>query len=108
MKKEKRYLQLGEQFQEKNNLYIKGNYWGLYQCYDNPSGRKAYIFDYYLQLISENADRVERYGVASYNTMIITLEAIIQKEGKRYYIYITPSYNYFMELESDDESEGRF
>lgn len=105
MKKEKRYLQLGEQFQEKNNLYIRGNYWGLYQCYDRPSGRKAYIYDYYLQLISQNVDRVKNYGIASYNSMIITLEAIIEKEGKRYYIYITPSYNYFMELEKDNESE---
>ena len=108
MKKEKRYLKLGETFQEKNNLFIRGNYDYLYQCYDRPSGRKVYIYDYYERLLRDNADRVECYGVASYNTMIITLEAVIQKEGKRYYIYITPSYNYYMELENDDESEGRF
>ena len=105
MKKEKKYLQLGEQFQEKNNLFIRGNYDYLYDCYDRPSGRKAYIYDYYERLLRDNADRVECYGVASYNTMIITLEAIIEKEGKRYYIYITPSYNYFMELENNNESE---
>lgn len=105
MKKEKRFIQLGEQFQEKNNLFIKGNYDYLYDCYDRPSGRKAYIYDYYERLLRDNADRVECYGVASYNSMIITLEAIIEKEGKRYYIYITPSYNYFMELEKDNESE---
>ena len=103
MKKEKKYLQLGEQFQEKNNLYIRGNYDGLCDCYDRPSGRKAYIYDYYERLLRDNADRVERYGVASYNTMIITLEADIIKDGKRYYIYITPSYNYFMELGSLEE-----
>ena len=103
MKKEKRYLNLGEEFKEKNNLYIRGNYDGLYDCYDRPSGRKAYIYDYYERLLRDNADRVERYGVASYNTMIITLEADIIKDGKRYYIYITPSYNYFMELESSEE-----
>lgn len=103
MKKEKRYLNLGEEFKEKNNLYIRGNYDGLYDCYDRPSGRKAYIYDYYERLLRDNADRVERYGVASYNTMIITLEAIIQKDGKRYYIYITPSYNYYMELGSSEE-----
>ena len=102
MKKEKRYLNLGEEFKEKNNLYIRGNYDGLYNCYDRPSGRKAYIYDYYERLLRDNADRVERYGVASYNTMIITLEADIIKDGKRYYIYITPSYNYFMELESSE------
>lgn len=102
MKKEKRFIQLGEQFQEKNNLFIKGNYDYLYDCYDRPSGRKAYIYDYYERLLRDNADRVECYGVASYNSMIITLEAIIEKEGKRYYIYITPSYNYYMELESSE------
>lgn len=102
MKKEKRYLNLGEEFKEKNNLYIRGNYDGLYNCYDRPSGRKAYIYDYYERLLRDNADRVERYGVASFNTMIITLEADIIKDGKRYYIYITPSYNYFMELESSE------
>lgn len=103
MKKEKRYLNLGEEFKEKNNLYIRGNYDGLYDCYDRPSGRKAYIYDYYERLLRDNADRVERYGVASYNTNIITLEADIIKDGKRYYIYITPSYNYFMELKSSEE-----
>ena len=102
-RKEKKYLQLGEEFKEKNNLYIRGNYDGLYDCYDRPSGRKVYIYDYYEKLLRDNADRVERYGVASYNTMIITLEADIIKDGKRYYIYITPSYNYFMELESSEE-----
>ena len=103
MKKEKRYLNLGEEFKEKNNLYIRGNYDGLYDCYDRPSGRKAYIYDYYERLLRDNADRVERYGVASYNTNIITLEADIIKDGKRYYIYITPSYNYYMELGSLEE-----
>ena len=106
MKKEKKYLKLGETFQEKNNLYIRNNYDWIFECYNRPSDRKIYIYNYYEKLLRDNADRVERYGVASYNTMMITLEAIIQKEGKRYYIYITPSYNYFMELE--DKEEGSF
>ena len=106
MKKEKKYLKLGETFQEKNNLYIRNNYDWIYDCYIRPSGQKVYIYEYYEKLLHDNADRVERYGIASYNTNVISLEAIIQKEGKRYYIYITPSYNYFMELEG--EEEGRF
>ena len=107
MKKEKRYLQIGERFEEKNNLFIRGNFDSLFNCYDRPSYRKENIYGYYLRLLQDNADDVERYGVASYNSMIITLEAIIKKEGKRYYIYITPSYNYYMEIEND-ENEGRF
>lgn len=100
-RKEKRFLQLGEQFEENKKLFIRGNYDGLYNCYDRPSGRKVYIYDYYEKLLYDNADRVERYGVASYNTNIITLEAIIQKDGARFYVYITPSYNYFLELEEE-------
>ena len=98
-RKEKRYLQIGEQFQEKNNLYIRGEYKGLFECYDRPSYRKEEIFNYYRRLLNDNADKVKRYGIASYNTMMITLEAIIEKDGVNYYLYITPSYNYFMEIQ---------
>ncbi len=98
MKKEKKYINFGEDFKENNNLFIRGNYNTLYECYNRPSERKAYIYDYYRKLLQENVDNVENYGIASYNCNIITLEAIIQKDFKRYYLYITPSYNYYIEL----------
>ena len=103
-RKEKRYINLGEDFLLKNDLYIRGNYDGLYDCYNRPSGRKAYIFDYYRRLLENNADRVIRYGIGSYNCNIITLEADIIKDGIKYYVYITPSYNYIMELGSEATS----
>jgi len=100
-RKEKRYLQIGEQFQEKKDLFIRGNYNALYECYNRPSEAKTNIYYKYLKLIDENSDDVINYGIGSYNSMIITLEAIIKKDDKKYYLYITPSYNYFKELESE-------
>lgn len=97
-RKEKKYINLGEEFQENNNLFIRGNYNTLYECYNRPSEAKARVYNYYKRLIEDNSDDVERYGIASYNCNVISLEAIIQKNDKKYYLYITPSYNYFKEV----------
>ena len=98
-RKEKNYIKLGEDFEIVNNLYIRNNYSGLYDCYGRPSERKAYIYDHYMQLIYQNSDRLLKYGIASYNCHMITLEAEILKDSKLYYLYITPSHNYIMEIE---------
>ena len=103
-KKNKNVIVLGgEEFKRKNNIYFNNyysnNFKSLYQCYDRPSQSKQWIYNkYYDLLLKEKNTSILEYGVRSYNTFMITLEAIIQKNNKKYYLMITPNYNYFMEL----------
>lgn len=102
-KKKNNILMLGgEEFKRKNNIYYNNyysnNFKSLNQCYDRPSTTKQWIYNKYYDLLLNNTDSILEYGVRSYNTFMITLEAIIMKNKKRYYLMITPSYNYFMEI----------
>jgi hypothetical protein len=101
-KKKNNILMLGgEEFKRKNNIYYSyyyNNFKSLNQCYDRPSYSKVNVYNKYYDLLLKNADSVLEYGVRSYNTFMITLEAIIKKNNKKYYLMITPSYNYFMEI----------
>lgn len=102
-KKSSNILKLGDEtFKRKNNIYYNNYYSGSYktlnQCYDRPSTTKQWIYNKYYDLLLNNTDSILDYGVRSYNTFMITLEAIIKKNNKKYYIMITPSYNYFMEI----------
>ena len=104
-RKEKRELIIGEKFNEKKGIishYNGYNFYSLEQCYNTCSIAKRNIYDKYFKLIYDNSDRVLRYGVKSYNSMIITLEAEVIKDDKKYYLMITPSYNWFEELEQDE------
>lgn len=100
MKKEKRIINLGEEFQE--NKKMEQGYWDefkrLDQCYQTCSTAKNRIYNYYKELLEKNADNVEKYGVRSYNSMVIVLHAIVEKDNKKYYLVITPAHNYFNEL----------
>ena len=102
-KKKNNILMLGgEEFKRKNNIYYNyfdNNFKSLEECYDRPSTTKQWIYNkYYDLLLKEKNVEILSYGVRSYNTFMITLEAIITKNKKRYYLMITPSYNYFMEI----------
>jgi hypothetical protein len=102
MRKEKKKLLLGEEFVE-NKSMKQGFYTEfktLRECFNSWSYAKENIFNYYKNIITNNCDKVLEYGVRSYNSMIIVLHAIIEKEGKKYYLVITPSYNWFNELEA--------
>ena len=100
MKKEKRIIKIGEEFKENKNFNME--YWNefktLRECYGRWSDRKENIYNYYKNLLNNNADKVEKYGVRTYNANVITLHAIIEKENKKYYLVITPSYNWFNEI----------
>lgn len=101
MKKEVRKLFLGETFEEKRSILKDRAYYGyntLYDCYDRCSYEKERIYEKYARLLHDNCDMVERYGVKSYNTFMFTIHAEIIKDGVRYYVLITPSHNYFIEL----------
>ncbi len=102
MRKEKKKLLLGEEFVE--NKRLEQGYYNefktLRQCYGRWSDAKENIFNYYKRLLSENTEKVEEYGIRSYNSNVIILHAIVEKEGKKLYLVITPSYNWFKELEA--------
>lgn len=96
----KRKIELGEEFVE--NKKMTQDYWvdfkTLEDCYSKCSFAKINIFNRYKNLLLENADKVIDYGVRGYNSMIITLHAIVEKDGKRFYLVITPSNNWFNEI----------
>ena len=100
MKKQKNIIKLGEDFVE--NKKMNQDYWSdfktLRECYGKWSGRKEYIYNYYQGLLSLNCDKVLDYGIRSYNSMIIVLHAIVEKDGKRLYLVITPSHNWYSEI----------
>ena len=100
MKKEKRIINLGKEFKENKNFNME--YWNefktLRECYEKWSDRKENIYNYYKNLLLDNTDKVEKYGIRSYNCNVIILHAIVEKDNKKYYLVITPSHNYFNEL----------
>lgn len=94
-------LNLGETFTRKSGILPSAyysDYKTLFEAYDRPSYTKEQIYNKYEKMLHENADSVQAYGVRSYNTFMFTIHAEIVKDGQRYYIYITPSYNYFIEI----------
>lgn len=101
MKKEKRKINLGKEFVE-NKKMVQEEYYKefktLRECYGKWSDTKERVYNYYRNLLNENADKVENYGIRSYNANVIILHAIIEKENKKYYLVITPSYNWFNEI----------
>ena len=101
MKKEQKCVEIGEFFRVVNNIKdgYSGHYWPLYACYKRPSWNKEHIYKQYEDMLYANCDNVIEYGIRSFNSMIITLEAIIEKDGQKYYLKITPSYNYAQPIE---------
>lgn len=107
-KREIKTIEIGETFKE--NKRIEENYYNrnseyktLYECYGRPSDAKIYIYNKYEKMLFDNCDCVYNYGIRSYNSMIIVLHAIVRKNNKTYYLLITPSYNYFKEIEENEE-----
>ena len=100
MSKTKNIINLGEEFQEKKKFNME--YWNefktLRECYGKWSDAKENIYNYYKNLLNNNADKVEKYGIRTYSAWIITLHAIIKKDNKKYYLVITPSHNCYVEI----------
>ena len=96
---------IGEEFNKKSSILKDFSYFrdfkSLYECYSRCSEAKHNIYNYYEKLLFNNCDRVLEYGVRSYNSMIIVLHAIVEKEGKKYYLMITPSYNWYCDYEEN-------
>ncbi len=97
----KKYIKIEDiSFEVKNNLNIKKDYELkiLESCYNNCSDTKEYVYNEWLKF-SRLHNSGYYYGVASYNSMIFTFDAMIEFEDKKYYIHITPTHNYIMEVE---------
>lgn len=101
MTKTKNIINMGEDFRE-NKKMIQEEYYSefktLGQCYDNWSDAKENVYNNYRKLLNDNCDKVINYGIRSYNTNVIVLHAIVEKEGKKLYLVITPSYNWYNEI----------
>ena len=61
----------------------------LKDCYGKPSSRKIAIFNSWFEWAVNND--VKCFGISSYNTNIFTLNGIIEYNGDKYYMYITPT-----------------
>lgn len=100
MKKEKKIIKMGEEFEE--NKKMEQGYYTQFKtlgnCYGRWSDAKERVYNYYKKLLNDNTEKVEKYGIRSYNCNVIILHAIVEKEGKRLYIVITPSYNWYTEI----------
>lgn len=100
-------LKIGNEiFTYKKNIDKYYNYFNeyktLYECYNSFSNYKYNAYNYYENLIYNNC-KVIKFGVRSYNSMLFTLHAIVEKEGKKYYLLITKNYNYYKEYEGNYE-----
>ena len=100
MKKEKRKIEIGEEFVENKNLTLSyyEDYKTLRQCYGKWSDAKENVYNHYRDLLVKNTDSVISYGIKSYNANIITLHAKVEKDNKILYLYITPSHNWYNEI----------
>jgi hypothetical protein len=100
MKKQKNIIKIGEEFQE--NKKMTQDYWTefktLRECYGKWSDAKENVYNYYKNLLNNNCDSVEKYGIRSFNCNVIVLHAIVEKEGKKLYLVITPSHNWYSEI----------
>lgn len=105
MKKAK-IINFGEDFNRKKNILEGFNTYlsdfkTLRQCFTRWSNAKENIYNKYYNLLKNNCDKIINYGIRSYNSMIIVLHAIVIKDGIKYYLMITPTYNWYIEIEGE-------
>lgn len=101
MTKTKNIINMGENFQE-NKKMIQEEYYSefktLRQCYNSWSDAKENVYNNYRKLLNDNCDKVENYGIRSYNSNEIVLHAIVEKDNKRLYLVITKAHNWYNEI----------
>lgn len=71
---------------------------GLYNCYKKPSDKKKDIFEIISFWFYNNGGKC---GIHSYNSNIITISGYVNLNGIQIGILITPTYNYFFQLENE-------
>ena len=95
----KNVINFGENFHKKNSLDYVGNYDSLRDIFGSYSREKENIYNYYYELLVDNCDEVIDYGIRSFSRFFITLESMVKKGNKTYYLVITKSYNWYKELD---------
>jgi hypothetical protein len=96
----KKYIEIDNiTFQVNNKINIKEmqELKTLGECYSRPSTRKAVIYNLWSNF-AKNHFAGAYYGIASYNSMTFTFDALIEHQNRLYYIHITKSYNYIKEV----------
>lgn len=93
MRKYNRIINIGnENFKLIKDIKIEDiknrDYKHIYSCYDRPSNTKISIFNKWYDILLNNCN-VIFYGICSYNCNMFSLNAIIEIENQKYYIYIT-------------------
>lgn len=68
----------------------------IFECYDKPSSTKQSIYNNWEKWFIYNG--ILNFGVESYNCNFFTLGSVCVYDGKRYYLYITRSYNRCYEI----------
>ena len=103
--KKREVLNIGEEFFYKGSIdkdiQYFNKFYNLQECYTRCSNAKISIYNYYYNLLKNNSN-VKIYGIRSYNSMIIILHSILEKNGKLYYVMITPKYNWYKEISEED------
>lgn len=105
MKRNNKYIMINNiEFNVKgtiDNDFIKTlKFDSLESCYTRPSQAKTSIYYswYYTYLNNIN---IIKFGIGSYNSNIFTINSIVDIDGKRYYLHITPTKNECYEVKED-------
>ena len=96
----KKTINFGREFTEDKKL-TQGyytQYKTLRDCYERWSDTKENIYYLWKNILLDNTDNVENYGIRSYNANFIVLHATVEKDNKRYYLMITPSHTKYVEV----------
>lgn len=79
-------------------IYLRSNYYGLYDCYESPSEAKQNAYNYCIRLQMDTpAGRQGR--VISYNTFMFTYGFIGRMNGKDAFFYISPNREWYAYLD---------
>ena len=96
----KKTINFGREFTDDKKLMQRyyTQYKTLRDCYDRWSDTKENIYYLWKNILLDNTDNVENYGIRSYNSNVIVLHATVEKDNKRYYLMITPSHTKYVEV----------
>ena len=73
--------------------YCRSTEYNIFQAYNRPSDAKIRAFDYCLDLMS----KLDGHGIriVGHNCMTFSAGFEFEKDGRRYYCHITPTYDYW-------------
>ena len=100
----KKFIQLGQHYFVLSDKSIRP-YYALYnamkkhislnEAYRKCSQNKRHIYDNILWALPS----IESSSIMFHNSWTFTLGAIVEENNQKYFVYITPSHNYAMQIE---------